>query len=182
MGWNGSLVCSVVCLKLFRTSLVCATGILGCDHKNLRVLILEVIFIVLWTRLAVRLTYVQRLLSRSELRTHSSQPYNLHIFIFRHHQQLSIKCNLQPKKWAFKLYALLFLNIPSSDASQLGEYRSMLPLHKNRDTSDDRWVIKHFPIVTHEYLPFSRTKHHRKHCTCPLYWRCHALWSPLIRS
>ena len=37
----------------------------------------------------------QRLLFRPESRTLSSQPYNLHIFIFRHHQQLSIKHNLQ---------------------------------------------------------------------------------------
>lgn len=84
----------------------------------------------------LRLIYVQRF--RSKLRTLSSHPYNWHIFIFRHHQQLSIKCNLEVKKISMLTAKRVFYKkndtyIPSSGASQLGEYRSMLPLHDRSD-------------------------------------------------
>jgi hypothetical protein len=70
---------------------------------------------------------------------------------------------------SFLLKKLLEKYIPSSDASQLGGYHSMLPLHEYRDRLGEQLNVS--PLVTHEYLLFSRTKYHREFCSYPVH-RC----------
>ena len=57
--------------------------------------------------------------------------------------------------------------IPSSD---IATRRVPFNASTARKSRYIRWVIKHSPLSTHQYLLFSRTKYHRQQRCDPLYW------------
>jgi hypothetical protein len=90
LGWNGICIWRMPRLFSLRHSW------LRCHHQELRVFDMgDYIHSALSLAGGSRLDTCTKTIISIRVGTLSSPPYNLHIFIFRHHQQLSVKCNLQ---------------------------------------------------------------------------------------